>query len=99
MAPGRDCQDARHFADDIVAAVAGVRSSPGWTNEMGPALLHCLTFVALCTRGTLSDTSTYADRATELLVARAMARHIAQDSSVRDYTAKLRYRVSFGFAR
>ena len=28
-----------------------------------------------------------------------MARHHAQDSTVRDYTAKLRYRVSFGFAR
>ena len=28
-----------------------------------------------------------------------MARHLEQDSTVRDYQAKLRYRVSFGFAR
>jgi hypothetical protein len=66
---------------------------------MGPALLHCLSFAALSCGTSTSDTSTYADRATELLVARAMARHHAQDSTVRDYTAKLRYRVSFGFAR
>ncbi len=66
---------------------------------MGPALLHCLTFSALLCGAKSSDTTTYADRATELLVARAMARHGAQDTTVRDYTAKLRYRVSFGFAR
>ncbi len=46
-----------------------------------------------------SDTATYANLATARLVARAMARHAEQDSSVRDYQAKLRYRVSFGFAR
>jgi hypothetical protein len=66
---------------------------------MGPALLHCLTLTALCSGAPSLDTTTYADRATELLVARAMARHLAQDSTVQDYTAKLRYRVSFGFAR
>lgn len=65
---------------------------------MGPALLHCVTVALLCSAAP-PDTSTYADRATQLLVARAMARHVAQDSTVRDYTAAIRYRVSFGFAR
>ena len=66
---------------------------------MGPALLHCLNFAALLASAAPTDTTTYANRATEMLVARAMARHVAQDTTVRDYTAKLRYRVSFGFAR
>lgn len=66
---------------------------------MGPAVLHCLIIAPLLCGAPSSDTTTYADRATQQLVARAMARHIEQDSSVRDYSAKLRYRVSFGFAR
>ena len=66
---------------------------------MGSELLHCLKLAALLTGAHSFDTTTFADRATEILVARAMARHIAQDTTVRDYTAKLRYRVSFGFAR
>lgn len=66
---------------------------------MGSALLHCLILAPLLCGASPSDTTTYADRATQRLVARAMARHLEQDSSVRDYTAKLRYRVSFGFAR
>ena len=66
---------------------------------MGPALLHCLILAPLFGGALPSDTTTYANRATQQLVARAMARHLEQDSSVRDYTAKLRYRVSFGFAR
>ena len=66
---------------------------------MGSALLHCLSFCALLPSISPSDTTTYADRATQLLVARAMARHHDQDSTVRDYTAKIRYRVSFGFAK
>src|SRR6185312_14314927 len=66
---------------------------------MGSALLHCLSFCALLPSTFPSDTTTYADRATQLLVARAMARHHDQDSTVRDYRAKIRYRVSFGFAK
>jgi hypothetical protein len=66
---------------------------------MGPALLHCLILAPLLCGAAPADTTTYADRATQQLVARAMARHVEQDSTVRDYTAKLRYRVSFGFAR
>lgn len=66
---------------------------------MGPALLHWLNLAALLSSASPSDTTTYANRATEQLVARAMARHVSQDTTVRDYTAKLRYRVSFGFAR
>jgi hypothetical protein len=66
---------------------------------MGPALLHCLSFLALFPTVSPSDTTTYADRATQQLVARAMARHHEQDSTVRDYQAKIRYRMSFGFAK
>ncbi len=54
---------------------------------------------ALLTGAPGSDTTTYADRATRELVARAMLRHHAQDSTVRDYQAKLRYRVSFAFGK
>lgn len=46
--------------------------------------------------GQSPDTATYADRATRELVARAVARHAQADSSVRDYQAQLRYRLSFG---
>ena len=66
---------------------------------MGPAVLRFLILPAPLHRAPLSDTTTYLDRATQQLVARGMERHRSQDSSVRDYQAKLRYRVSFGFAR
>ena len=65
---------------------------------MGP-VLHALKLVAALHGAAQSDTTTYATLATQRLVARAMARHAEQDSSVRDYQAKIRYRVSFGFAR
>ncbi len=64
---------------------------------MGPAVPF-LTFVALL-GAPFSDTTTYADRATRELVARAMLRHAAHDTTVRDYRAKLRYRISFGFGK
>jgi len=67
---------------------------------MGPAF-HCA--VGLCLAGVAGrhpvDTTTYSDQATALLVARGTARHVAQDSSVHDYRAQLRYRVSFGVSR
>lgn len=66
---------------------------------MGPAVFHLLTISALLAGAPASDTTTYADRATRELVARAMLRHHAQDSTVRDYQARLRYRVSFGFGK
>jgi hypothetical protein len=66
---------------------------------MGSAVLHFLILPALLHSAPLPDTTTYLDRATQQLVARGMERHHQQDSSVRDYQAKLRYRVSFGFAR
>ncbi|MGH7593340.1 MAG: ShlB/FhaC/HecB family hemolysin secretion/activation protein [Gemmatimonadales bacterium] len=66
---------------------------------MGTALLNCLSVVALFPGIFRSDTTTYVDRATQQLVARAMARHAEQDSTVKDYHAKLRYRMSFGFAK
>lgn len=67
---------------------------------MGPALLHSLIGSWLLFSSTPPpDTATFADRATQELVARAAARHREQDSTVQSYTAKIRYRVSFSFAR
>ncbi len=65
---------------------------------MGPAI-QLLSVVALLGAAHPTDTITYADRATRDLVARAMSRHGAQDTTVRDYAAKLRYRLSFGFGK
>jgi hypothetical protein len=46
------------------------------------------------------DTSrTFASEAARLLVARAQARHAADDTTVSDYTASIRYRVSFSLGR
>jgi len=42
---------------------------------------------------------TYSSEATRALVARAQARHAADDTTVSDYTAKLRYRVSFSLGK
>ncbi|HLG05126.1 MAG TPA: hypothetical protein VI383_03170, partial [Gemmatimonadales bacterium] len=64
---------------------------------MGPGLLTLALLGATLQQP--QDTSTYPDPATRDLVARAMARHRAQDSSVRDYRAGLRYRLNFGFGR
>ncbi|HXI21982.1 MAG TPA: hypothetical protein VNH46_12890, partial [Gemmatimonadales bacterium] len=46
-----------------------------------------------------ADTSAFADSATRSLVLRAIARHGAEDSTVRDYQAGFRYRLSFGLGR
>jgi hypothetical protein len=42
---------------------------------------------------------TYSSEATRALVARAQLRHAADDTTVSDYTARLRYRVSFSLGR
>ncbi len=63
------------------------------------AFLQFLTLAGIGAGRFSIDTTTFADRATQVLVARAMARHVAQDSTVHDYTATLRYRVSFGIAK
>lgn len=64
---------------------------------MGSADL-LLTIVALL-QAPATDTATFADRATRELVARAVLRHAATDSAVRDYQARLRYRLSFALGR
>lgn len=66
---------------------------------MGPGLGSLLILSALARGASPSDTSTYADRATRELVARAMARHHEQDSTVRDYRASLKYRVQFALGK
>ena len=64
---------------------------------MGTAFVTLL--VTSLVAGQATDTITYADRATSELVARAVARHAQQDTTVRDYQARLRYRVSFGIGQ
>jgi hypothetical protein len=62
-----------------------------------------LAVAALCvTAGLLpaqQDTSTYADSATAVLVARARTRHARQDSLVRDYRATVVTRLDFSVGR
>jgi hypothetical protein len=56
-----------------------------------------LIFAALLTQG--SDTATFANAATRELVLRATTRHYAQDSSVKDYRARIKYRLTFSLGR
>ncbi len=46
-----------------------------------------------------ADTLPYANAATRQLIERAVARHGSADSSLKDYQAKFRYRLSFGLGR
>ena len=64
---------------------------------MGPGLLSVALLGSLVQQS--PDTSTYSNPATEALVARAMTRHQSQDSTVHDYRARLRYRVSVSLGR
>ena len=64
---------------------------------MGSGVVALLAFALIGQRA--ADTTTYADRATRDLVARAVARHASADTTVRDYQAHLRYRVSFGIGQ
>ena len=47
----------------------------------------------------ISDTNAFANAQTEALIQRAMVRHGASDEEIRDYQARLRYRLSFGLGR
>lgn len=53
----------------------------------------------LAAQGADPDTLTYRDAATEALVARARARHLRQDSLVRDYRADVTTRLDFSVGR
>lgn len=55
--------------------------------------------LVLAASGARPDTSAFANPQTEALIQRAVARHGAADQAVRDYTAKFRYRLSFGVGR
>jgi hypothetical protein len=46
-----------------------------------------------------ADTSAYANAATRTLVERAMVRHAAGDSLVKDYRSRFRYRLTFGIGK
>jgi hypothetical protein len=46
-----------------------------------------------------ADTSAFSNRPTRELIERAIARHGALDQAVLDYTARFRYRLSFGLGR
>ncbi len=64
---------------------------------MGP-VGSFLIVAALWQAGT-PDTATFADESTRALIELARVRHLAADSAVRDYQARLHYRVSFGVGR
>ncbi len=64
---------------------------------MGPGFLG-LAFAAALLQQT-PDTATYDSPRTRDLVAGAMVRHRAQDSTVTDYQARIRYRLSFALGR
>ncbi len=64
---------------------------------MGPGVLAAALLSSLALQA--PDTGTYSNPETAALVARAMAHHQAQDSTVSDYQARLRYRVSVSFGR
>jgi hypothetical protein len=61
--------------------------------------LGIVILAGLLQAGTNTDTATYANEATRELVALARARHAAADTTVRDYRAALRYRMSFGVGK
>ncbi len=64
---------------------------------MGPGLVGVALLSSLALQA--PDTGTYSNPATAALVARAMEHHRAQDSTVSDYQARIRYRVSVSFGR
>ena len=63
---------------------------------VAPPLILALLAAAPVPQDTLSP---FADDATRSLVERAMARHRVQDSVVRDYSARIRYRLSVSLGR
>jgi hypothetical protein len=63
-------------------------------------VLSLVVLATLSAQAPQSDsTATFADRPTEALVGRAIARHHSQDSAVTDYRARLRYRLSFSLGK
>lgn len=69
---------------------------------MGLGLLTAAVFLAAPSVPSAPPTDTlptFASEATRALVARAQARHAADDTTVTDYTARLRYRMSFALGR
>ncbi len=66
---------------------------------MGIGVLTAAVLLTAPPHQPLDTLPTYSSEATRALVARAQLRHAADDSSVTDYTARLRYRVSFSLGR
>ena len=66
---------------------------------MGVGLLTAAVLLSAPPHQPLDTLPTYSSEATRALVALAQLRHAADDSSVTDYTARLRYRVSFSLGR
>ena len=63
-------------------------------------VLSLVVLATLSAQAPPSDSAaTFADRPTEALVRRAIARHHSQDSAVTDYRARLRYRLSFSLGK
>ncbi|HQR18048.1 MAG TPA: hypothetical protein PK948_06740 [Gemmatimonadales bacterium] len=66
---------------------------------MGVGLLTAAVLLTAPPHQPLDTLPTYSSEATRALVARAQLRHAADDTTVTDYTARLRYRVSFALGR
>ena len=63
-------------------------------------LLSLVVLATLSAQAPQPDSAaTFANRPTEVLVGRAIARHHSQDSAVIDYRARLRYRLSFSLGK
>ena len=62
-------------------------------------MTHTLMALGLAALVQSTDTTTFADAATEALIVQARHRHAYQDSLVRDYSATVRTRIDVGFGR
>ncbi len=62
-------------------------------------MTHTLMALGLAALVQSTDTTTFADAATEALIVQARLRHAYQDSLVRDYSAMVRTRIDVGFGR
>ena len=62
-------------------------------------MTHTLMALGLAALAQSTDTTTFADAATEALIVQARHRHAYQDSLVRDYSATVRTRIDVGFGR
>jgi len=66
---------------------------------VGLGVLSAAALLAIAPSPAADTLPTYSSDITRALVARAQARHAAEDTTVAEYTARLRYRLTFGLGR